>query len=228
VNAKKRLPLTEQAREAWTPTLHGSGPLRCPERASVEPGQGQYRSALSKGRPGLIQLVREWDKRRAPLCTDVILQALEDLDVDREALEGCINFSELSYQRTTIHCAECYEVLVLCWRSGQGSPIHDHGESTCGVLILEGTATETSFAASSSGRWVPARLRRLKQGSTIVSCGSDVHQLANLEPPGVDLISLHVYSPPLSNCRCYRVAETALYENDSLIDNAPVTRTARL
>jgi len=43
----------------------------------------------------------------------------------------------------------------------------------------------------------------------VISRGSDIHQVANLEPVGTDLISLHVYSPPLSAFRTYRIDKAA-------------------
>jgi hypothetical protein len=48
--------------------------------------------------------------------------------------------------------------------------------------------------------------------------------MANLEPPGHDLITLHVYSPPPdSNWRCYNLAATTLADYDRLIQDRPET-----
>jgi hypothetical protein len=55
----------------------------------------------------------------------------------------------------------------------------------------------------------PLQTRRIKAGSCVISRGSDIHQVANLEPAGIDLISLHIYSPPLSAFRTYRIDKSA-------------------
>jgi hypothetical protein len=62
----------------------------------------------------------------------------------------------------------------------------------------------------------------------VVSRGGDIHQVANLEATGSDLISLHVYSPRLSDPRVYRLAETTLAEHDRIVDAPPETIVARL
>ena len=54
-------------------------------------------------------------------------------------------------------------------------------------------------------RLIEARSHRIETGSIVVSRGGDIHQVANLESPGVDLISLHVYSPRLQGARYYRM-----------------------
>jgi cysteine dioxygenase len=176
----------------------------------------------------LVALLTAWDSLGCTIPADAIRSGLERLVLDRDALRGHIHFNDRTYQRTLIHSAESYEVLILCWRSGQRSPIHDHGHSTCGVLVLEGTATETSFSASPCGRLVPTHSRRIEAGSSVVSRGGDIHQVANLEATGSDLISLHVYSPRLWDPRVYRIADTTLAEHDRLVDSPPETIVARL
>jgi len=158
----------------------------------------------------LIELLTGWDSLAGPIPEDLIRSGLAQLSLDRDALQGCAHFNERTYQRNLIHHTANYEILVLCWRSGQCSPIHDHGESACGVLVVEGVATETSFLADSTGKMLVSRSRRIPAGSVVVSRGSDIHRVANLENPGADLISLHVYSPRLAASRYFRIDQRQL------------------
>jgi predicted metal-dependent enzyme (double-stranded beta helix superfamily) len=73
--------------------------------------------------------------------------------------------------------------------------------------VVEGVATETVFIVRPGKRLIEAQAWRFEAGSVIVSCGGDIHQLANLESPGTDLVSLHVYSPRLQVCRYYGIDE---------------------
>jgi len=157
------------------------------------------------GRLGLISLLAQWDRLVGAIPGYEIRLGLESLRLDRDALLEWAHFDERTYQRNLIHCNETYEVLVLCWRSGQRSPIHDHGESSCGVLVVEGVATETIFAANPGKRLIEAQAWRIEAGSVIVSRGGDIHQIANLESPGTDLVSLHIYSPRLQVYRYYGI-----------------------
>jgi cysteine dioxygenase len=173
------------------------------------------------GREGLLDLFARWDRQGGPLSGAAIRARFGRLRLVRGDLAGGIAFSDVSYQRVLIHSGPAYDALVLCWRSGQSSPIHDHGGSMCGVYIIEGTATETVFAASPCGRLVPARSHTFGAGEFRVSGFGDTHQMANLEPPGSDLISLHIYSPPLSGMRTYTIGETTLADHDRLIAERP-------
>jgi cysteine dioxygenase len=176
----------------------------------------------------LRELLSLWDQGRTTLGRDVIRRGIGGLGLRREHVAGWIAFNEVSYQRVLIFRGPGFEALLLCWRSGQGSPIHDHSGSICGVRVVAGTATETVFATSPCGRLVPARSRCLGEGSVIVSRDADIHQMANLAPPGHDLITLHVYSPPLSAMRVYSIGDTTLADHDTLAAMRPPDLSMRL
>jgi cysteine dioxygenase len=168
------------------------------------------------GADELRHLLAVWDHAGVPLARSEIAGMLRRLNVRREDLAEWIDFSEVGYRRVLIHRGLQFESLLLCWRSGQRSPIHDHAGSTCGVRVIAGTATETIYAASSCGRLYPVRSRRLAAGSVIVNHDAQVHQVANLAPPGEDLITLHVYCPPLAGTRTYSISDTILADHDGL------------
>jgi cysteine dioxygenase len=151
-----------------------------------------------------------------PLEEPAIARMLGGLHVLREDVDEWTSFSEVGYQRVVIHRTPRFEVLLLCWRSGQRSAIHDHAGSTCGIRIIAGTATETIYAASPCGRLYPVRSRCLETGSVCVNHDADIHQMANLAPTGQDLITLHIYSPPLAATRIYSIRETILADHDCL------------
>ena len=168
------------------------------------------------GADGLRNLLFFWDHACITPTRQVIGRGLASLSVRREDVADWVDFSEAAYQRILLHRTSRFEALLLCWRSGQRSPIHDHAGSTCGVRVIAGTATETIYAASPCGSLYPERSRRLEAGSVSVAHDADVHQMGNLAPPGHDLITLHIYSPPLSAMRIYSLSETTLADHDRL------------
>jgi cysteine dioxygenase len=86
---------------------------------------------------------------------------------------------------------------VLCWRNGQRSPIHDHTGSNCAVRVLRGTMTETLFEFAPNGHVKPTFSRDVPAGTVVGSVDKDMHQVSNLQAGDADLITLHVYAPPL-------------------------------
>ena len=130
--------------------------------------------------------------------------ALADLDAElkrtrlvEDDYRRIVSFGEKTYRRNLLHEGSAYHALVLCWRAGQRSPIHDHSGSNCAVFVLEGVATETLFATTAQGLVYATATLDHPVGHVIGSFDSDAHQISNLQEPGQDLITLHIYSPPL-------------------------------
>ncbi len=132
---------------------------------------------------------------RAPL--QELSSRLAKIDVSCADVAEFIRFSERGYMRNLVRAGPWYNVLVLCWKNGQRSPIHDHAGSSCGVRVLRGTATETLFEFAPNGHVWATGSREHRPGSVVGSQDTDLHQISNLQAGNADLVTLHVYSPPL-------------------------------
>ncbi len=179
-----------------------------------------------RGREQLLELFQRWDERQDPIPTDELVTAVKELDLDRDDLVEALGFDDAGYRRTILHSRPHYQVLLLCWRSDQRSPIHDHRGSNCVVRVIKGRATETRFAPSPCGRLIPAWTQEHKEGEIAASCGAEIHQMGNFAGPGHNLITLHIYSPPPALWRFYPVSQTALGDHDRLIEKP--ARTVRV
>jgi cysteine dioxygenase len=118
-----------------------------------------------------------------------------------------IAFARDSYARNLVCRTPFFELLVLCWRPGQESTIHDHGGSLNAIRVSSGELTSRTFrqtrgASSSAGpvvqeaeELVPAdaRMTGLDRGG--------IHQLANTSKD--DLVTVHVYAPALMELSVY-------------------------
>jgi cysteine dioxygenase len=129
-------------------------------------------------------------------------------------LTGYLTYSPVRYVRNRVHDGPGYQALVLCWRNGQRSPIHNHRGSHCGVKVLTGVATETLFTRAPNGLVLPVRSRDLSQGYTCASADEDTHQVSNLQAGGADLVTLHIYSPPLLRMEVFSLDTPAVREWD--------------
>src|SRR6516164_2655689 len=132
---------------------------------------------------------------------------LRDLDIDCDDVGEFVRFSERGYMRNLVRAGPWYNVLVLCWKNGQRSPIHDHAGSSCGVRVLRGVMTETLFEFAPNGHVKATGSRDFPPGSVIGSQDSDMHQVSNLQAGTADLVTLHVYSPPLFRMGTYSLLD---------------------
>src|SRR5262249_57894797 len=86
--------------------------------------------------------------------------------------------------------------------------IHDHAGSSCGVRVLRGVMTETRFEFAPNGHVKAVASRDLAAGGVCGSEDHDLHQVSNLQAGNADLVTLHVYSPPLLQMGTYSLTDT--------------------
>jgi len=177
-------------------------------------------------RPPLAALA-ELDQYTGRIPLAVLGDWLARTELTLEGVRPFLRFSDEHYLRNLIYAGPAYQALVLCWRSGQRSPIHDHTGSSCGVKVISGVATETAFAAGPNGMVYALSSRHLPAGSTCASQDADMHQMSNLQPEGTDLITLHVYSPALVYMNMYSIVAASVERffdpiNDEFVSGAGI------
>ena len=160
----------------------------------------------------LEQFCAELDAYSARIPLNVLTHGLRQLHIDFPALEKFVQFSVERYRRNLFRAGPAYHALVLCWRNGQRSPIHDHRGSACGVRVIRGEATETVFAMTGHGHVYPERTRTLPEGFICATQDQDIHQISNLQRGNADLVTLHLYSPPLLVMGQYSLTDLAVRE----------------
>lgn len=129
---------------------------------------------------------------------------LEKAEVSTKELQPYSGFKEGNYFRHRVCRNKFVEMLVLCWRPGQRTPIHDHNGSHGGVKVCQGLLWETTFSFDPVIGLEYKSARELPLGSVTGSDVPDIHQLGNPDVSGQDLITLHVYAPPLGVLHTYK------------------------
>ncbi len=153
--------------------------------------------------PKLSSLLGYLDTLRARADLKVLTELLTGLDVGRCDIAGCCQFGAKGYRRNTIARSDWYELLALCWRSGDCTPIHDHQGVSCAFRVVEGLGTEIRFVPTASGLIKPAATIEMNPGYVCAADDADIHQVCNMQAPGQDLVTLHIYSPPIRTMHTY-------------------------
>lgn len=161
----------------------------------------------------------ELDRVAGQLPLRVILDWLEEFPLDAADVANYLVFRPERYVRNRLHTGANYQALLLCWRNGQRSPIHNHRGSLCGVKVLRGVATETLFTRAPNGMVVPVSSRDLALGHICDSVDDDIHQVSNLQAGQMDLVTLHIYSPPLLRMDVFSLDSPAIQECDDPIND---------
>ncbi len=158
------------------------------------------------GCPELAKIVDYLESLGERADLETLHELLKQVDVSREDFGCACRFGTKAYKRNTVARGEWFELVCLCWSSGHCTPIHDHEGSSCAFRVIEGQGTEIRFAMTDSGLVMPVETNLMDPGYICTADDGAIHQIANLQAPGIDLITLHVYTPALSGINTYQPA----------------------
>ena len=140
------------------------------------------------------------------LTLDILERLSGDLDVRDDLIRDHVYFSPSCYTRNLVCRTPRFDMLVLCWRPGHVTTIHDHCGSLNVTRVITGTLTARLFVPGDQ----PAPDRCLVRMSSEELLGpgafsrvdrTEIHQLANTSEG--DLVTLHVYARPLRDILVY-------------------------
>ncbi|HWT00188.1 MAG TPA: cysteine dioxygenase family protein [Pyrinomonadaceae bacterium] len=161
--------------------------------------------------------------RAAPAFTD-LSDWLYRVTVTADDLRPYRSFKAGTYSRHRVVRNEFAELLVLCWRPGQRTPIHDHNGSYGAVRVCEGVMWETVFQLDDERRLYYHSAREWSPGEMTAADVPDIHQIGNPDISGQDLVTLHLYAPPLGVLNTYKVGsrEMGHYSPNEFMDGAGI------
>lgn len=152
-----------------------------------------------------------------------VTERLTDGRLDEASLAPYLHWRDDKYARNLVHRCDLFDVILLCWKPGQATPVHNHSGQRGWVQVLRGQLEETSWAAPGGGALPDLalvdvdddgvghglRLERTGHGvvdspDTVVTVDREraIHQLGNPDPRE-PTVSLHVYSRPHDSCLAF-------------------------
>ena len=136
-----------------------------------------------------------------------------------DTLAPFLNWSKGCYTRNLIFKSSLFEVIAICWESGQFSQVHNHRGQNCWMAVPIGRLRVQNFRVGSrdaaQGRCAVAPADSYDMDAThpaAVAPDAPVHQVLNLAEFGQRAVSLHIYSHPYDSCEVY-VPEKGIYHD---------------
>lgn len=151
------------------------------------------------------QLVERLNAQSSPPSLESLNSWLTNVRVTAEDIKPYVGFKEGNYWRHRVCRNDAVEMLVLCWRPGHKTPIHDHNGSHGVVKIHAGLLRENIYKYDATKGLCDESDRECQAGEVTGAGVPDIHRLGNPENSGQDLITIHVYAPPLGVLKTYKV-----------------------
>lgn len=163
---------------------------------------------LDSGSITFSELVERLNSQAVPPSLEQLSSWLANVEISQSDLKPYLGFKEGNYWRHRVCRNEAVEMLIICWRPGQTTPIHDHNGSHGVVRVHQGLMRETMFAYHEKRGLCYNTGRECPTGTVTGAGVPDIHQLGNPEVSGQDLITVHVYAPPLGVLKTYKVGSS--------------------
>ena len=160
----------------------------------------------------LRQLVETISSLRANPTFEDLQRWLAEVEIDRAELEPYLKFRERTYFRTRVIKNPHVEMLVLCWRPGHYTSIHDHNGSYSSIRVVEGRMHETLYDFDPERGLCESTHRHWEPGFVTTADIPDIHRIGNAADSGRDMITLHCYSPPFEVINTYQVGSREIGE----------------
>ncbi|MDH3494489.1 MAG: cysteine dioxygenase family protein, partial [Acidobacteriota bacterium] len=132
---------------------------------------------------------------------DPVYQYLSDNPVEIDSIVPYMNWSEKFYTRNLVYKDERFELMAICWETGQVSRIHNHADQMCWMTVPVGRLKGQNFRVveqiQSQGY---CKLERTDEFSLMdclaakVELEEPIHQILNLAEYGERAVSIHIYS----------------------------------
>jgi predicted metal-dependent enzyme (double-stranded beta helix superfamily) len=178
----------------------------------------------------------------APITSERIADLLCDVRLEESSLRPFTAFADDHYARHLVHRDAHFDILVICWKPGQGTPIHTHNGQLGWAFTTRGALECTEYRYLGCDRpenqnvsgidclagGMQVKLDRI--GGTLCTPGGDLNRVTRqvtihslVVPPDCrePVVSFHVYSLPFDSCVVFDVAQGRCTRKELLFDTAP-------
>ncbi|MDR0137536.1 cysteine dioxygenase family protein [Metabacillus idriensis] len=136
-----------------------------------------------------------------------LLEALKNLNIQLEELEPFLkNEQNKPYYRKLLYKNKYLELLVMNWSELECVP-HDHGRSHGWIQVINGVSENTVYEVKDNQ--LPSEIFTVKKekGKIFFAPKGGVHKMR--EAQGTNLVTLHLYSPPITGMKVYDLEKCA-------------------
>jgi len=214
-------------RQMQTEALPIVQPTDAPQQVVVE--KVPEKEGLFKLEEKLLPLFNDPTLDR-PALVERVKALVAEYSVTEKDWEKYCFFSDLHYTRNLAISNDKFELIILCWKAGQASRIHNHAGSNCWLGVLSGTVVESLYSKVEDGKVISEQdspsqpgpcpelhldqVSHLKPGEVgYIHDTIGLHRIA--AAPEEDGVSLHVYSPPISIATLFDI------ESNSVVQRTP-------
>ena len=178
----------------------------------------------------------------APITSERVAGLFDEITIDEATLRPYVTWADDHYTRNLVHRDAHFDLMLICWKPGQGTPIHTHNGQLGWASVVRGALDSTEYRWTGCDRpenQNVAGLDCLAGGRQVkleptqrVACtpGGDLNRVTKqvtihslIVPPDCrePVVSFHAYSLPFDSCVVFDVARGQCRRKDLAFDTVP-------
>lgn len=130
--------------------------------------------------------------------------------IETDSIQKFLFWSPDFYTRNLIYKDDRFEMMAICWESGQVSRVHNHNDQRCWMTVPIGRLKGQNFAVDeideSRGYCKLRETDAFEMSDCLtakVELEEPIHQILNLAEFNDRAVSIHIYSKPYDHCISY-------------------------
>lgn len=178
---------------------------------------------------------------------DKVAEILSAHSLRESSITSLCGFLDNKYARHSIFRNDQFDMMLICWKPGQVTPVHSHNGQRGWVRVLRGRIQETRFqyrGCDSPQNFIGGEIdciagggaiRLEEQGTrdfavgpavTSVDREQSIHRLGNVwqDADSENAVTLHVYSLPHDSCVSYDMETRTCQRRELAFDTTAVGR----
>ena len=126
----------------------------------------------------------------------------KNMNIPSSDFKKFAHWKDDSYARNCIIKTPEFELILICWKKGDCTPIHGHNEQKCWVYLVEGEMTELRYKSDEECNLTECNKLQMKAGDlTYMHDSMGFHLLQNCEEKKA--MTLHLYMKPVDTCMVF-------------------------
>lgn len=154
---------------------------------------------------------KDWEHRRTALSDELNKLKISSSEIN----EFAYFHPNCAYTRNLIATDnENYDLIMLCWKKGGSSKIHNHPCDGCFIKPLSGNITESIFKIDEETNSIlPTECHNYCEGEVSYMADSMglLHKVENASEE-VEAITLHLYCRPFKSCKVWSQCGKGVYD----------------
>ncbi|MBL4592711.1 MAG: cysteine dioxygenase family protein [Flavobacteriales bacterium] len=144
----------------------------------------------------------------------------QGMNIPVSDFDAYAHYKKDSYARNCIVKTAAFELILICWKKGDITPIHGHDNQNCWVYQVCGNITEMRYEKDNEGKLIECNNMQLEPGVlTYMHDSMGYHLLENHTHQ--NSMTLHLYMNPIDSCEvfnktnnCFEKKELEFYTID--------------